>query len=324
MTFSIVISTYNRNADLINCLNSLSAQTYKQFETVVVNGGEIEPVKRIVGDFSGLSIKLVEQERRGLVEARNLGWRNSRGEIVCFIDDDLVVSGVWLDEIRKAFSLSADVGGVSGPTIIPLERRNYRDFARLLEVFNHSGNIFLRVIGSIYKNIVLENRIYDVGKILPSGAFTPGSNYEECLRLSEALEVDYLEACHMCFRKDLLSKIGGFDYAYTGTAEWNEPDFSFKVRKLGARLLFNPKAVTWHCISQGGVFKARTNAYERSRNFIHFYCQNIKPNSLNKIFHFAINLCFINGYWVCKFVETGDPDWLRGVTGTLTGLLREV
>lgn len=324
LTFSVVVSTYNRNEDLVKCLDALSSQVYKDFEVVVVNGGEREPVRKIVNDLSDLSIKLVEQERKGVVEARNLGWQNSNGSIICFIDDDLIVSPVWLDEIRKTFSSSDDIGGVSGPTVIPSKRRNNRDYISFLEAFHTSSNILLSIIGSIYKRIVLENKIYEVGRILPSGAFTPGSNYEKCLELPTLVEVDYLEACHMCFRRPLLEKIGGFDYIYTGTGEWNEPDFSFKVRRLGHKLIFNPKAVTEHHISQEGIFKARTNAYERSRNFIHFYFQNIKPNNLDKIVHFSINLCFINAYWCYKFIQTRNLDWLKGVTGTLLGLSKEM
>lgn len=324
LPFSVVVSTYNRNEDLIKCLNALTAQAFKDFEVVVVNGGDKEPLKEIVLGYPALSIRLVEQEKRGVVEARNLGWRNSKGEIVCFIDDDLVVKPQWLEEIRKAFLLSEAIGGVSGPTIVPPERRSNRDFALFLEEFNQPRNVFFGIFGDIYKKIVLENKIYEVGKILPSGAFTPGSNYEECLRLSQIVEVDYLEACYMCFRKHLLEEIGGFDYDYVGTGEWNEPDFSFKVRKLGYKLVFNAKAVTQHHISQSGIFQARVNAYERSRNFIYFYFHNIKPNSLNKIFRFGINLCFINAYWVYKFIETRNTGWLKGINGTLLGLTKEI
>jgi GT2 family glycosyltransferase len=126
----------------------------------------------------------------------------------------------------------------------------------------------------------------------------------------------------MCFRRSILEGLGGFDYAYTGTGEWQEPDLSFRVRAKGWRLVFNPKAVTWHYISQGGVFKARTNSYERSRNFVLFYLRWIKPNNPEKLFRFAINLIFINTYWCYKFFQTRNPDWLKGISGTFIGLFK--
>lgn len=136
-------------------------------------------------------------------------------------------------------------------------------------------------------------------------------------------DVDYLEACHMCFRRKVLEELEGFDYIYEGTGEWNEPDFSFKVRAKGYRLVFNPQAVTYHYISQGGVFRARTNSYERSKNFIFFYMRWIKPDSPEKILRFGANLLFINAYWCYKFLQTGNPDWLKGIPGTLDGLIRQ-
>jgi len=319
--FSVGVSTYNRNQDLDKCLKALTEQTYKDFEVIVANGGDVEGVQKVIDAYPQLDITLVTQRKKGVVRARNLGWQHGKGEISCLIDDDLVVSPQWLEEVNRTFEADENIGGVSGPTIIPSSMRSNRDFALLLEKKKGFGGAIFNFFIKIYKAVILENKQYEVGKILASGTFTPGSNYESCLKLENPIEVDYLEACHMCFRMFLLKEIGGFDEGYVGTGEWNEPEFSFKVRKKGYRLLFNPKAVTEHHISQAGVFKARTNAYERSLNFIQFYFRWVKPNTFNKFFRFTANLFFINTYWVYKFMTTGNADWLRGITGTFKGLL---
>ncbi|MBU1125977.1 MAG: glycosyltransferase family 2 protein [Candidatus Omnitrophica bacterium] len=321
LSFSVAISTFNRNDDLERCLDSLSQQTFSDFEVVVSNGGEPEGVRRTVSKFKDLRITVVDQKRKGIVEGRNLGWIHAKGDVVCLIDDDLVVSPQWLTQIRETFLSDERIGGVSGPTIIPTERLKNRDFALFLDGFRAHKNLLWSLIGKAYLTFVLENKVEEVGKILKSGVFTPGSNYPSCLELPGIQEVDYLEACHMCFRRRLLEEIGGFDYIYIGTGEWNEPDFSFKVREKGYRLLFNPEAVTYHHISQGGVFKARTNSFERSQNFIFFYMRWIKPDTLEKFMRFSANLFFINGYWVYKFIQSGNPDWLRGLYGTVSALL---
>lgn len=323
LTLTVAIPTFNRNADLCNCLESLSQQTYSDFDVVIVNGGDAEGVVGVIEKFKKLRIKVVNQEKRGIIEARNLGWKSANTDIVCLIDDDLIVSKQWLENIHSTFLSDDNIGGVSGPTIIPPERRKNRDLSFLLEGEIGIRGTLLDVFMGVYKRIVLENKIYVVGQILPSGAFTPGSNYEKCLELQDIIEVDYLEACHMCFRRLLFKKIGGFNDVYTGTGEWNEPEFAFKVKEIGYRLVFNPRAITEHHLSQGGVFIARTNAYERSRNFINFYFSNIRLNNLNKLFRFGTNLIYINGYWCYKFVQTGNPDWLNGITGTIVGLVKE-
>ena len=319
LTFSVAVPTFNRNDDLSRCLDSLSKQSYSDFEVIIANGGDYGSVRRVADEFRNLRIKIINQERKGLTEARNLGWTHTQADIVCFIDDDLVVSPEWLSNIVNTFLSDDNIGGVSGPTTIPDDRQKNRDLALFLADFKSSPNVFLRVLGKLYLGIILENRIKDVGRILKSGAFTPGSNYKECLSLSDTIDVDYLEACHMCFRRKLLEELKGFDYIYEGTGEWQEPDLSFKVRKKGYKLVFNPKAVTYHYISQGGVFKARTNSYERSKNFIFFYMRWVKPNSLEKILRFGANILFINLYWCYKFFQSKNPDWLRGIWGTFVG-----
>jgi len=319
LTFSVAISTFNRNDDLSRCLDALRKQTFHDFEVIISNGAGPEGVRRIAEKFGDLRIKIISQNRKGIVEARNLGWLHSKADVVCFIDDDLVVTPDWLTHIKETFLSDEKIAGVSGPTIIPLERQKNRDLALLLDKFTHSGNALLKFLGKIYLSIILENKMNEVGKILRSGAFSPGSNYKTCLDLAGPVEVDYLEACHMCFRRKLLDELNGFDYIYEGTGEWNEPDFSFKARAAGYRLIFNPKAVTYHYISQAGVFKARTNSYERSKNFIFFYMRWIKPNTLQKLIRFSCNIVFINLYWCYKFLQSRNPDWLMGIIGTFAG-----
>lgn len=324
LTFSVVISTFNRNDYLLRCLDSLNSQAYSDFEIIIVNGGDYEGVKKVADYFSNLNIRIVNQDQRGLSRARNLGWLSSKSDIVCFIDDDLIVSSPWLENIRDTFLLDDNIGGVSGPTIIPEYRQNSRDLIFFLKEFRNTNNFFLKAIGNFYLKIILENKILAVGKILRSGTFTPGANYMSSTTLPGLVEVDYLEACHMCFQRSLVAEVNGFDYAYTGTGEWAEPDAAFKIRGLGYKLIFNPKAITEHRISQDGVFKARINAYERSKNFIHFYFKWIKPDTLNKAVRFGLNLLFVNLYWIYKFAVSGNTNWLSGIKGTLSGLRQEI
>lgn len=316
-TYAVVISTYNRSDDLRRCLAALNAQTFRDFNVIIVNGGDEAGVRAASGEFPALHIKIVTQEKQGIVEARNLGWREARADIVCLIDDDLVVTPQWLEIVRGTFLSAPGIGGVSGPTLITEEFRIRRDLTRFLE---SNPNIFFKSVKFLYDSLILENRAHDVGKILKSGAFTPGSNYSTCLALSETVDVDYLEACHMCFRRELLVKVGGFDDYYGVIGDWSEPDLAFRVRASGQRLVFNPRAVTYHCVSRAGAFGSRTNSYERSRNFAHFYRRWVRSDTWEKRWRFCANLVFINVYWFYKFFETGNPDWLKGLGGTIAGL----
>ena len=123
-----------------------------------------------------------------------------------------------------------------------------------------------------------------------------------------------MEACNMSFRRDILQKVGGFSSEYKGVGDWSEPDLAFKVRKLGYKLFFNPKAGLEHNLSQEGVFTKRgQDSYQRARNFLHFYFKWIKPNTPAKFLLFGANLLFLNLYWCYKFIQTGKAEWLGGI-----------
>ena len=319
LSVTVSITTYNRPQDLRACLSALTKQTFKDFKVIVVNGGDAQPVAATAKEFR-LPIEIVQQERKGLVEARNLCWQRANTDIVCIIDDDLLVSENWLNAIINIFNSDPKIGGVTGPTVIGRERSGNRDAIALIEKFT-KGNIFWRSVGRFYLGFIMEGRAKEVGKILECGTFSLGSNYPDSLQGKEGLDVDYLEACHMCLRRPLIEKVGGFDYRYTGTGEWSEPDLAFKIRQLGYRLVFSPRAAAEHRISQEGVFKKRTYAFERSVNFIAYYFKNISPRTPRKLIRFYAFLVYMNCYWLFKAVSSKNLNWLTGIPGTVYGLL---
>ncbi len=314
---SVVIPTLGRTAELETCLNALARQTFRDFEVIVVTDVQ-QRLIHLKDQYTALQIMVTEQQHKGLTAARNRGFETARGEIISFIDDDVVVTDTWLQEIFNTFNASSDIGGVSGPTIIPEGMSQNRDILAFQK--NSSGSGFWAIVGKIYAYFVLENNPNTIGKIYKSGAFSLGSNFKESAQIKQPFDVDYLEACNMNFRKNVIDTIGTFSPEYLGLGDWSEPDLAFRVKKAGYRLVYNPKAVVNHCISQKGVFEQRGNgSCQRMINFVHFY---FKWNRLNleKAVRFGFNLLFQNLYWCYKFVQTGDYNWLTGIWGTMLGL----
>lgn len=316
---SVVIPTLGRTSVLEICLEALTKQTFDNFEVVAVTNN-VDGLRYISDRYPKLKISFLKQEKKGLAQARNTGLSYSRGRIISFIDDDTIPYPDWTKEIHNTFNESLDVGGVSGPTFIPQELIAKRDILRFHNRENE--NIFWKIVRRIYTSFVLEDKASSVGRIFRSGAFSLGSNYKEATEeMSSCVEVDYLEACNMSFRKDILDRIGGFSPEYKGIGDWSEPDLAFRVRRENYKLLFNPKAALIHQISQEGVYVDRgKDSYQRMKNFTHFYFKWIKPNTLDKILRFGTNLFFLNAYWFYKFIETHNFSWLRGISGTFSGL----
>ena len=117
---SVVISAYSmdRIDDIVDLLNSLKNQTCNDFEVVFVVDGTkelMEKMKPYIEKVGLKNIKIVcAGENKGLSNARNLGIKNSSGDIIAFIDDDAIADEKWIEETIKAFERHPDAWGVTG------------------------------------------------------------------------------------------------------------------------------------------------------------------------------------------------------------------
>ena len=316
LKLSIIICTFNRAERLEKCLKSLVGQEFSHFEVIIVDGGSTDGTKQVIRQYKKkLKMRVFSSSRPGLVWARDLGWREAAGQYVAWIDDDVTLTSNWVKEVITPLDKDSKIGGVSGPTIIPAKLLNHRDVFS----FYHKKGVW-QLIGKIWQDFFLEGDKYAVGKILKSGAWTPGSNFASSLKLKGLQDVDYLEACNMVLRKALVSKVNGFDLGYSGVSEWSEIDLAMRVKKLGYRLVFNPRAVVYHHISKGGVYQRRTHARQRMVNFLKFYLGHIFRPRPDYLFKFLAYLLFLNAYWGYKAVKTKNLNWLGGWWGTITGL----
>jgi GT2 family glycosyltransferase len=306
---------------LKDALDALVAQTFRDFEVLMVfNFAETE-TKAVVDQYeSQLRMQRIHATG-GLVEAANLAVKAANGEIFIRTDDDAVGSPHWLEGIHETFASSADIGGVTGPTTIPQANLDGRDLTLLYQRMDN-GSLPWRLMGKLYKGWILEGKGNEVSRFLDSGAFTLGSNFVAARSLPGPLEVDHMEACNWAARTVLLRRIGGFDPAYLELGEYHEPDASFKIRKLGYKVVFNPKAAIEHRPSILGIFKARPKAFTRSQNFLLFYFRHIRPRRPQGWLRFLVYLGMMNGYWCYKAFCTRDYRPVLGVLGTVVGAIR--
>jgi glycosyltransferase involved in cell wall biosynthesis len=84
---SVVIPAYNAQQFVGQAIDSVLAQTYRQFEIIVVDDGSIDDTRLIVQQF-GSAVRYIYQPNRGLSAARNTAIRNARAEIIALLDAD--------------------------------------------------------------------------------------------------------------------------------------------------------------------------------------------------------------------------------------------
>jgi glycosyltransferase involved in cell wall biosynthesis len=84
---SVIIAVYNGAATVNRALQSVFAQTFSDFEILVVNDGSTDDTASVLARH-GDRIRIITQSNRGLSAARNAGARASSGEYLAFLDDD--------------------------------------------------------------------------------------------------------------------------------------------------------------------------------------------------------------------------------------------
>lgn len=85
---SIIIPTYNRAAMVCDAIDSVLAQSYRDFEVLVVDDGSTDGTQEVLRERYGDRIRYFYQENQGRAAARNKGIRESEGKYLVFLDSD--------------------------------------------------------------------------------------------------------------------------------------------------------------------------------------------------------------------------------------------
>lgn len=100
MKISVIIPSYNEEKHIKKCVESLLKQNYPDFEIIVVDDGSTDRTREILSNFaSRQEIILLKQNHLGPGHARNLGVSVSVGEILVFVDSDMIFEKNFLHEL---------------------------------------------------------------------------------------------------------------------------------------------------------------------------------------------------------------------------------
>jgi GT2 family glycosyltransferase len=222
-TVSVVIATCGNPPSLERCVRSVLASDRGDFEVIVVeNRPEVSNTAEFLAErFLGESrVRCVEEPQAGASAARNAGLAKASGQIVAFVDDDVVVDSRWLSAGVKAMSRADDVVCVTG-LILPLELESETQL--LLEQFAGFGKGF-------------ERRTYrlpdarEQNPLLPYAIGTVGSG------------------ASMFIRTDVAQELGGFDTRLgpgTPTTGGEDLDLLIRLLRRGA-IVYEPRAMVSH------------------------------------------------------------------------------
>ncbi len=134
LTLSLCVCTKNRAPFLEALLRSVTAQTRRPDEVLILDNGSTDSTAAVAARFAELlPLRRVIDRADTIAKARNRALREASGEIVCFTDDDCVLHPGWLHFLEESFFLEEEIGIVGGrvlhleegPSIVDAFHRAY-------------------------------------------------------------------------------------------------------------------------------------------------------------------------------------------------------
>lgn len=106
MLFSIIIPAYNAEKYLPECLESVDAQTFRDYEVVIVDDGSTDETAYIADTYaeSKKNVSVIHQENKGLLLARRAGVKKVQGQYVVFLDADDCLHPNTLQRVAETIS----------------------------------------------------------------------------------------------------------------------------------------------------------------------------------------------------------------------------
>ncbi len=115
MYFSVIIPVYNRPSEVFEMLTSLSNQSFKDFEVILVEDGSSDRSDKIVaGIQSKIPINYFFQKNQGQGFARNFGMNQANGEFFVILDSDVILPEDYLSVLKNAI-LTRNLDAFGGP-----------------------------------------------------------------------------------------------------------------------------------------------------------------------------------------------------------------
>lgn len=120
---SIIVPVYKAEKYLHRCVDSILAQSYSDFELLLIDDGSKDSSGEICDEYAAkdFRVRVFHKENGGVSSARNIGLENAKGEWVTFCDADDYVTSDWLDSYREVMHENVDLA-IQGYYIIDKDK----------------------------------------------------------------------------------------------------------------------------------------------------------------------------------------------------------
>jgi|Deesub1362B_J571_1020462.scaffolds.fasta_scaffold00706_11 GT2 family glycosyltransferase len=227
-TVSVIIVNYNGIHLLKDCLESLREQTYKDFETILVDNastdGSLEFVRRV---YPGVRI-VANSVNKGYGGGNNNGIRIAEGKYIAVLNNDTKVDRDWLKNLVSAVEVDSSIGMCASKIL------NYHN----PDIIDNTGML-------MYRDGLARGR---------------GRLERDLGQYDRQEEVFFPSGCAALYRKEMFDDIGLFDEDFF--LYLDDVDIGLRGRLAGWRCIYVPEAVVYH------RYSATTEPYSPLKAFL--------------------------------------------------------
>ena len=298
MKISVIVPTLNRPGDLRAALDSILRQTLLPYEVLVVDQSPDDRSRRLVEELASrpskrqIRFRHVVQQERSLVKARNRGLDLAEGDLISFLDDDVVLLEDYFEQVVRVMSHDRSLGGVSGSVIVGRKLHGIKWELRrfLMRMFLLNG--------------------FD-GRMTGSGFGYPVFERE----IDQPILVEMLPGCDMNFRREVVDG-ERFDEWFTGYSFREDVDFSYRISRK-AKCAMIPDARLYHNYSTGNRLDAGKLKKMEVRNYYYLSRKHRGGRPFSGLL-FAYSLAGLIAIDLLEFLTSWQPVKFRKFSAGLS------
>lgn len=225
---TVIICTYNREKYIRPLLESIAANTLpkSEYEILLVDNNCTDNTQQVCEHFAmahpDITFRYVVEKEQGLSAAKNKGIRESKGDLIVYVDDDALVDTNYLNDYVQFFATHPKVMALGGP-IEPLYETEEPTWM----------TPYTKALLTAWMNYGDKPREY------PKGRYPGGGN--------------------AAYRKIVFEKVGLFNTALGRKGNLlsasEEKDIFDKMHALGMKVMYIPGPILHHCIPQAKLEK---------------------------------------------------------------------
>lgn len=247
---SIIIPIYNSEKTLRGCLDGISAQTFSDWECILVDDGSRDKSLSICQEYASRDnrFKVYHKENGGVSSARNIGLDNAKGDFVTFCDSDDSVTPNWLENFDVLSNKDLIIQGYKYKKATDVE---YTD----KKFFESSDESFSR------KELLEKLLVYDNFGYLWTRCFRRSLIEEYTLRFN----TDYIVREDEDFILHFMTHVRCFKTVSTNNYLYNEPDYSSKYKIVSNSDISCTLDIIIQCLTLGFKVQSPKLAGEMTR-----------------------------------------------------------